>query len=645
VRLNRQFLLAGALISLVSAPVLPIAIRSAEASDTVFSGIKNLSNNIGVSDFPQLSISDENVFAVWKDTSFGNGDILFSRSHDSGENFENTNLSNNIGVSNSPQVASADDRVYVVWSDNVPGNDDIFIRASSDAGQNFGTATNLSSNPGASTFPAYEDHASGVNSNGQISASDDSIYVVWQDTTTGNSEILFRRSSDGGSTFENTINLSSNSAPSLHPILLVEGNHVFVVWEDKSTGGGDVFYRRSEDGGASFGGTINLSETSAGSYRPKLANHGDHLYVIWLDKSLGKTNVHFKKSSDDGISFSGSIALTNADTSAGHHQITATSNGMVFVIWRDGPNPIKELYLRASEDHGNTFGDTPNLSNNDVDSAWGQVAADDDGVYVVWRDTPPGSKEVYFRESHDGSSSFQATVDISNNAGTSGIPLQDLSGDKLYVVWRDSAVGNYEIFLKVGTVGGGSLPVTTTVFPPGGTYSSPQSVTLTTNVPASTYYTLDGSPPTTSSSLYTEPVDIETTTTLKFFSIDGSDSEPVQSHSYVIIDDTSPTVAITSPAGGSTITGRQPGVAANIVGTASDDSSGVQKVEIKVTDPVTLALVEAYEVATPTTPGDWSDWTHTLTFNTEGSYRITARATDNSGNQSWNSKIITIAFT
>ena len=63
---------------------------------------------------------------------------------------------------------------------------------------------------------------------------------------------------------------------------------------------------------------------------------------------------------------------------------------------------------------------------------------------------------------------------------------------------------------------------TVTATPPGGTYNSAQTVTLTASVPSTIYYTTDGSTPTTSSLVYTSPILISTSTTLKFFAIDTS---------------------------------------------------------------------------------------------------------------------------
>src|SRR3990172_4764991 len=68
-----------------------------------------------------------------------------------------------------------------------------------------------------------------------------------------------------------------------------------------------------------------------------------------------------------------------------------------------------------------------------------------------------------------------------------------------------------------------TTPPTTFASPVGGSYSSLQLVTLTSNESAAIYYTTDDSTPTTSSTLYYNPISINVgTTTLKFIGVDSN---------------------------------------------------------------------------------------------------------------------------
>ncbi|MBX9971147.1 extracellular catalytic domain type 1 short-chain-length polyhydroxyalkanoate depolymerase [Priestia aryabhattai] len=78
-------------------------------------------------------------------------------------------------------------------------------------------------------------------------------------------------------------------------------------------------------------------------------------------------------------------------------------------------------------------------------------------------------------------------------------------------------------------------PPVTAASPAGGTYGSSVSVTLSTNEPATTYYTLDGSTPTVNSLKYSEPISINSSKTIKFFSVDAAgNQEGVKTEVYQI---------------------------------------------------------------------------------------------------------------
>ena len=82
-----------------------------------------------------------------------------------------------------------------------------------------------------------------------------------------------------------------------------------------------------------------------------------------------------------------------------------------------------------------------------------------------------------------------------------------------------------------------AAPAATPSFSPaGGTYYAPQTVTMSDSTPgASIYYTSDGSTPTTGSTLYTGPISVPTTRTIKAIAIaDGYETSTVRTAAYTI---------------------------------------------------------------------------------------------------------------
>jgi surface antigen len=107
-------------------------------------------------------------------------------------------------------------------------------------------------------------------------------------------------------------------------------------------------------------------------------------------------------------------------------------------------------------------------------------------------------------------------------------------------------------------------------------------------------------------------------------------------------DTTLPSVNITSPADGSTVSGASTGVTIAVTGTASDESggSGIQNVQVQVGS-------NPFKPATATGPGgsgDWSTWSASDVVTSEGSVIITARATDNAGNIREDTNTVTVSF-
>jgi hypothetical protein len=163
-------------------------IKSSDKGNTFENRVKIVNNNFGES---QISVSKDEVLIGWGGLYSKNiNDIYFVKSYDNGTSFtdtytiqvikyENKNSSKMIDHPTNIEIAT-NDPSYIVWQDVISKeNHDIFI---TDIKNDFQSTKieNLSNNTGISECP-------------QIAIANNHIYVVWEDITPGNHEILFTK--------------------------------------------------------------------------------------------------------------------------------------------------------------------------------------------------------------------------------------------------------------------------------------------------------------------------------------------------------------------------------------------------------------------------------------------------------------------
>jgi hypothetical protein len=309
-----------------------------------------LGNNTGFFGLPQISAVGSNVYVTWRDATYG---IIFKGSNDNGASFGNSiNLSNNTGYSFDPKIAASGSNVHIIWSESTFVANSIYTRASTDNGNTFGRIINLSNNATLTYSPDITLSASRKSSN-----SNNHVYTIWSnDTFVGPNvpsltDVIFRRSIDGGQTFGDTINLSDNSSFSFKSRIAAYGNNnVFLVWEENNQlQNGEILFRRSIDGGQTFGDTVNLSNSIRNSTSPQIAVAGNgNLYIIWQedDNANKKGSIYLRSSVNYGATFGKKISLSGYDTAgmSADPFITASQNGNLYVVWnKNAPNGNGEI--------------------------------------------------------------------------------------------------------------------------------------------------------------------------------------------------------------------------------------------------------------------------------------------------------------
>ncbi len=285
-----------------------------------------------------------------------------------------------------------------------------------------------------------------------IAANGNFVHAVWRDDRDGNKEIYYKRSIDGGITWEPDIRFTNNIAESESPTISVSGSNVYVVWDDKMDGNYEIYYKLSTDNGLNWGANIRLTNNNAASWCPSIACSGSSVHVVWADGRHSGFEIFYKNSSDGGITWSPDKRLTNSSTSGLPSIAVAGSN--VHLVWQDGRNVNLEVYYKLSTDNGLNWGAEIRLTGHSSISDQPSIAVFGSLVHVVWHDDREANPEIYYKRSTDGGINWGADTRFTNNPYYSFSPNIAVSGSLVHVVWFDGRDGNSEIYYKHSTNGG-----------------------------------------------------------------------------------------------------------------------------------------------------------------------------------------------
>ncbi|MEO8665918.1 MAG: exo-alpha-sialidase [Ignavibacteria bacterium] len=345
-------------------------------------------------------------------------------------------------------IASSGDVVHVVWFDQRDGNYEIYHKRSTDGGITWGSDTRLTNASGTSQYPS-------------ISVSGQVVHVVWDEDRDGNDEIYYKRSTDGGISWGADTRLTNAFSTSESPSIAVSGSVVHVVWYDLRDLNYEIYYKRSTDGGISWGADTRLTNNSASSWYTSVSVSGSAVHVVWHDNRDGN-EIYYKRSTDEGVSWGADIRLTNA-IGESYYSCGAVSGQVIHIVWQDTRNANSEIYYKRSTDGGVSWGADTRLTNDPAASEYPSVSVSGSAVHVVWEDQR-NNAEIYYKLSTDGGLSWGADTRLTNNAGNSFFTSVSVSGSAVHVVWQDNRDGNYEIYYKRDPTGNPMFTLNLTAF-------------------------------------------------------------------------------------------------------------------------------------------------------------------------------------
>ncbi|MFQ5454664.1 MAG: fibronectin type III domain-containing protein [Nitrospirota bacterium] len=502
-----------------------------------------------------------------------------------------------------PAIGGTNSHIYVSWLDldkTVPSNDnrDIYFNVSTNHGETgswLAASLRLNTSHPAGTFDAEPLHLR-ANTSGRV-------FVCWEEKHDNNGvegeEIRLNYSDDYGSTWlsadirvNNPPPNATNNEAEHHFSYLDDSGLLSFVWEDNRNGKMDIYYNRAMGGTAvdtespvttavpigdiygaqltvdltatdnkdpiptiyyttdgtdpTVGGTTTISGPSPVTGIPITVTGLTILKFFAVDSSGNSETINTEQYTID-TSFPTTTASPPGNRYGSAQSVTLTANEPATIYYTtdgttpavggptttSGPSPVTGIPISAEGITQLKFFAIDMVGNNEpinteqyiIDTTPPTTIAEPIGTRVADPTVGVFATPIHVRLIPDEVATTYYTIDGSNPTTQSPVMGFDIhiTGNTLLKFFSVDIIGNQEAIKSENYVID-TIPPVSSASVTTGTYRNPQTVTLsvTDNYDPTPliFYTTDGSEPTMASILYTAPITISTTTTLKFFSMD-----------------------------------------------------------------------------------------------------------------------------
>src|SRR5215203_2172912 len=200
--------------------------------------------------YPKVNSYQEHVYVTWNSENSNsfknnkNNGLFFIKSSDKGNNFENSTKITDYNFGES-QIAVNESKVFIVWGGLDDKNiNDIYFVQSDNNGSSFTPPSKflekIAQPKNNTNFTDKTNHPTNV----EISYNNPA-FIVWQDKVSQeNHDIFITTNIKNNFQATNIVNLSNNTGISECPQIAVSKNYVYVVWEDITPGNHEILYTR-----------------------------------------------------------------------------------------------------------------------------------------------------------------------------------------------------------------------------------------------------------------------------------------------------------------------------------------------------------------------------------------------------------------
>jgi hypothetical protein len=290
-------------------------------------------------------------------------------------------------------------------------------------------------------------------------ADDGSVGVVWADNR--RQTVYFQRHDAEGRPLHEPVDVSRSpdTFSWLPRVTMASEGEVFVLWQEivfsGGSHGGEIFFARSEDEGASFESPINLSHTMAGAGKGRLTperwsngsldlarTSGGTLIAAWTEY---EGPLRLSRSQDAGRTFEAPRHVFGDDElPARGPSLAVGPDDVVHLAWTVGEAPTADIRIARSEHPAKDFS-RPVVVESPGRADTPHIAVDDSGtVHLVYTEHPPGPRtrpRLRYARSLGGGPFEPAEIPVVRGSAGASSPALALDGAGTMVVFWEHHPG------------------------------------------------------------------------------------------------------------------------------------------------------------------------------------------------------------
>ena len=282
------------------------------------------------------------------------------------------------------------------------------------------------------------------------------VHVVWQDESTPNDEIFYRKylnNKDYWSDIEILSN-TTESRISNFPVIKIDTNDVIhVLWRESG------FFINSTLNYRYYNGTVwsdieIVAQITDVTLAHDLISNNNSTFVIWNNKSsFNKYELYYKIYKQENDSWSSTTQLTNNNFTSISPKIVLDSQQLIHLIWTDSAamGNISEVQYQYFINN-NWFPQEPIIVStvDYIPSHRPSIQVDGENVvHVIWEDMKDGVSEILYRTINSNGLGEEKTISGENQSGLYPASCRDEFGN-IHIIWYEN---NYIYYKQIGQGG------------------------------------------------------------------------------------------------------------------------------------------------------------------------------------------------